>query len=421
MTKLASRGPRAAATSLALFIAFVAALLFPATGLAEEEALLAFSPAPVGFAKTTAGTESQGQMVDVHNVSSGVVAIDQVVVEGADSGDFKLMTGGGCGWLDPDQHCSFWVAFAPGSAGAKTATLALKLKEAPEQTAQLQGEAVPPQLAFTPGSLDFGIQRVNRAEGSGSVQLTNVGEAATQLNSIGISGPNSNNFWTGGDCWNGRWLQSGESCTVQVGFNPWDTVSYEAELQAYVNGATFDAALSGFGGRPIIEAANNPTEFGAVPVGSVGPVQEVSLGNSGNLTSSFFIAVIAGGSVGSFQLVDEDCTAAPLDPDTTCTVYVRFAPLTTGPKSARLALFGDDEGGAMVMLTGEGLPALPTPAVTSAAGPGTAASSAPPRSARAKHRRFGRNASLSARRAHCLTAPCRKAKVLRGRSVASGD
>jgi hypothetical protein len=416
MTKRAPRRPRAVATSLVLSIAGVAILAFPAVGLAAGGPLLDFSPASVGFAKTTVGAESPAQAVDVHNVGDATAAIDQVVVAGADSVDFKI-TGGNCGSLTPDQHCSLGVAFAPGSAGAKTATLAVKLKEAPEQTAQLEGEAVPAQLGFTPDAYDFGIQHVNRGESSAYLQLVNTGEAATQLNNMGVGGANPANFWVnGGDCSNGRWLQPGESCGTQVGFNPWDTVPYAAELQAHVNGATFSAALSGVGGRAALEPSSDPFDFGTVPVGSAGPVETIVLTNNGNMAGGFFIAVIAGGSVGSFQLIDEDCTGVPLDPGTTCTVRVRFAPQEIGPKAARLALFGDDDGGPMMMLRGKGVEPLP-----SAAAPGPAEPAGVTPDAPGRHRRFDRGAALSAGRARCRSVkPCRRSRALRPGTIVAG-
>ncbi|HEX5929714.1 MAG TPA: choice-of-anchor D domain-containing protein [Solirubrobacterales bacterium] len=393
---------------VALSISLLAAAL-PAGAHAAEEAALTFNPAPVAFAKTTAGSESQNLTVDIRNTGGAGVAVDQVVVEGVDSGDFKL-SGAGCGWLDPEQQCSAWVSFAPGSQGAKLASLVVKLKEAPEQAVALSGEAVPVQLAFVPTSHDFGIQRVNRGEGSATLQLFNVGEAAAQLGSVGIGGANPGNFWTnGGDCWGGRWLQPGESCNVQVGFNPWETVAYEAELQAQAHGTTFGAVLTGFGGRAQVEPASNPVEFAPVAVGSAGPVETIVLTNNGNLPGSFFIAVIAGGSVGSFQLIDESCSAAAVEPGATCTAQVRFAPQATGPKTARLALFGDDDP-TMVMLAGEGL--APPPVASAQALDAAALPAAP-----GQHRRFAHGKTLYAGQARCHAAKCRKA--LRARRVAA--
>jgi hypothetical protein len=404
---------RGVPTVLAAFL--LAAATLPAAARADEP-VLAFTPAPVEFAKTTAGAESPTQAVDVHNVSGAGIAVDQVVAEGANGSDFKL-SGGNCGWLDPDQHCSVWVSFAPGSAGAKTASLVVKVKEGPAESVALQGEAVPVKLAFEPDGYDFGIQRVNRGEGSATLQVRNAGEAAAQIGSVGIGGAGHDNFWTsGGDCWNGRLLQPGESCSVQVGFNPWDTVAYEAELQVSAHGTTFGAPLSGFGGRAMVEPASNPFDLGSAPVGSAGPVETIVLTNHGNLPGSFFIAVIAGGSVASFQLIDEDCTAAPVEPGATCTVQVRFVPQVEGTKTARLALFGDEDGGTMVMLSGEGIAA--SPAAAGPVAPAAAAASLAPPAARANPRRFARGRALYSGQARCHAAKCRKA--LQARAAVPG-
>jgi hypothetical protein len=343
---------------VALLLALFTLALLPAVAMAEgppPATELTFSPEPLDFGKTTVGTETTMVAVNVHNAGLVALPIDKVAIEGPDSGDFKS-NGSSCGWLEPGQDCTAWVAFMPGSTGAKAASLVVQPKEMPAATSPLSGTGVSPQLAFTPGSYDFGIQRVNRGEGSASLQLSNVGEAMTQISSIGIGGKDSSNFWTGNnDCWNGRQLQPGEACNVQVNFNPWDTVAYEAELQANVSGGVFSAQLTGFGGRAQVEPDSMPTELGAVTVRAFGPVKTVVFTNHGNLPGNFFIGIVAGGDSGSFQLIDESCSLAPLAPAATCLAHVRFAPQSSGPKLARLALFGDDDGGTMAVLSGEGV------------------------------------------------------------------
>ncbi len=417
MTKL---GPLA----LSLVLSILAA--FPAAGFGDEGAptgpVLSFSPAPVSFAKTTAGAESTTEAVDVYNAGEAAVSVDKVTVEGGDSGDFKL-TGSNCGWLDPGQHCTAWVVFAPGSPGAKSTTLGLQLKEAPEQTVPLSGEAVPVQLSFSPGSYDFGIRRTNDSASTG-FQLTNGGEAAAQVGSVGTGGRDSGSFWIGNnDCWGGRWLQPGESCNLQVYFNPWDATPYEAELQAYAYGVSFTADLAGTGGRPQLEPDSNPVDFGQVTVGKSGPVQTIVLTNEGNLAGGYFIAVIAGGSVGSFELIDETCTGDAIAPGGTCVVRVRFKPQDLGEKVARLALFGDSDGGTMVMLAGEGVSGSTAGQPQSAAGAAASAANVakPPVPSRGKRRRFGRGAALFAGQARCPAAkPCRRTRGLLGRTAVNG-
>lgn len=242
-----------------------------------------------------------------------------------------------------------------------------------------------PQLVFEPGSYDFGLQQVNSNAGQATIQLRNDGEAAAQVQSLDIDGPNA--FWIDGgatDCY-ARTLQPGESCSVRVYFNPYEAVPFTAQLRAGSDGGTtFSANLSGEGGRAHLGAPVDPTNFGSVAVGSDGVTKTIDITNSGNFTGGSFIAVIAGGAVGSFQLLDENCTGIPLSPGATCNVVVNFQPLSSGAKTARLGLFGDSEGGAQITLTGVGVDPEVTPAVGS---PGASAAPQMSSRGRTKHRR----------------------------------
>ena len=411
MTKLARRGHEAAASLLVPSLALLALSLLllgfaflPASGFAAPppgaEAEIAISP--VGFPKTTAGAESAAQQVDVHNDGDAGTWVEKTMIDGPDGASFKVVNSD-CGTLEPGAHCSIWIAFMPGEAGEREATLNLHMGDGSDAALPLTGTAVPVQLAFTPGFHDFGLAQVNQGDSSTGFQLTNTGEAPAQLGGVGIGGEYEF-FWTSSkDCQNGRWLQPGESCFLEVHFNPRDTVAYTAQVQAYAYGQTFSAALSGEGGRPVVEAAANPFEFGAAPVGTVGAPQALVVTNSGNLPGGFFIAIVAGGDVGSFQLLDESCTEEPLAPGASCVAHIRFAPQRTGSLNARLALFGESEGGTMVKLHGEGLPPLPVapaPGLATTFGSGSVAAGPQDQSApasprrRGRHRRFARGTTI---------------------------
>jgi len=351
---------------LACAAALLVAAAFPALGHAEEGGgppgeppQLSFPQEPLDLGKTTVGTESTTVVVTVHNSGSAGVSIEKVTLEGGDSGDFKF-NGSDCGWLEPGQDCSANVTFAPGSLGTKQTYLAVMPKEFPVVTTSISALAVPAQIAFNPGSYDFGIQRTNEST-STQFQLTNTGEAFIQVGSIGIGGPNSGNFWTeNSECWNGRRLDPGESCNLRVYFNAWNPVGYEAELQAYANGASTAAPLTGTGGQARLEPEANPISLGDASVGGAGDVRTINLANNGNIPGGYFIGVIAGGDAGSFELLDESCTGRMLAPGDTCVAHVRLTPLSAGAKVARLAFFGDGEGGTMVQIEGNGVAAAVT-------------------------------------------------------------
>lgn len=218
--------------------------------------------------------------------------------------------------------------------------------------------AEPPQLVIEPGSYDFGLQPVYSGSQT-NFQLRNEGNEAIQLESVEIGGPGSGAFWVGNCA--GGWLQPDESCFAQVSFNPQYRAEFEAELRVSVAGQQFSAGLSGEGGQAILAAASNPTDFGTAAVESAGVTREIEVSNLGNMPGGAFIAVVSGGAVGSFQLLDENCTGVPLAPAATCTVQVRFRPLSEGAKKATFSLFGDREP-AQVILTGMGSAPEPEPA-----------------------------------------------------------
>jgi hypothetical protein len=270
------------------------------------------------------------------------------------------------------------------------------------------GEEPPlPQIAFEPGSYDFGLHEANRETSQTNIQLRNVGSVPAPIYSLQIVGSGSGAFWTGNtDCFNHA-LEPNQTCSIQVSFNPNDVAPFSAQLRAESEGGiSFTAELSGEGGRPELTAAANPTNFGSVAVGSGGVTKTIDVTNEGNMPGGAFIAVISGGAVGSFHLLDENCTGIPLSPEATCNLQVNFDPISTGAKTARLFLAGDGEGGAQISLTGVGLE--PTSqsggASPSQAGTGALQSQSQPkphrkRRNRGQRRYVGSNVAVVARRA----------------------
>jgi len=270
--------------------------------------------------------------------------------------------------------------------------------------APAEGEEPPlPQIAFEPGGYDFGLHEVNRENSQTSFQLRNVGSVSAPIYSLQVVGSGSSAFWTGNtDCFNHS-LEPGETCSVQVSFNPYDVEPFSAQLRAQSDaGTSFTADLSGEGGRPELTAETNPTNFGSLPVGSGGVTKTINVTNEGNMPGGAFIAIISGGAVGSFHLLDENCTGTPLSPAATCNLQVSFDPISTGAKTARLFLVGDGEGGAQISLTGVGLEPTSQPGWASAPQAGSAAPQSKPRRKRrnrGQRRYVAPNIAVSARRA----------------------
>jgi hypothetical protein len=284
------------------------------------------------------------------------------------------------------------AGFATVAALAPVAALA-----APEEP---PAEPQPPQLVFEPGSYDFGLQQVHSGEQT-TLQLRNIGAEGALVN-LDAVGPGTGSIWIGNSNCYGTRLEPGQSCYVQMNFSPQEMTEYAVQVRAGVGSYTFTAGVTGTGGRAIFEPASNPTDFGVAAVGSAGNTREIRLSNAGNMPGGVFIAVIAGGAVGSFQLLDENCTGHPLAPAATCTLQVRFGPLSEGVKTATLGLFGEQEGGTEVVLTGVGIsPAADSPSPAGSSPPPAAPAVLPKRKSpkhRPQIRRRHRRANLDVSR-----------------------
>ncbi len=236
--------------------------------------------------------------------------------------------------------------------------------------------AEPPQLAIEPSSYDFGLQPLNWGSREAWFQLRNVGTETLHVGSPEIAGPGQEAFWADYSPCYGSYLGPGESCSVRVYFGPHDAVEYIARFKVNVDAYSFTADLAGTGGRASFAPSSNSTDFGVAKVGAAGTTREIAIANTGNMPGGVFIAVIAGGAIGSFQILDEDCTGVELAPRATCTLQVRFQPQSEGVKKAMLGLFGESEGPTPIVLTGVG--SAPDPASPAIAGSGGATAGAAP-------------------------------------------
>jgi hypothetical protein len=259
-----------------------------------------------------------------------------------------------------------------------------------------------PQLTLEPGSYDFGLLEANRSNSEATFQLRNTGSVSAPVYSLEVTGSGSWAFSTGNTNCFLHPLEPSETCSIQVSFHPQDTASFSAQLRAVSEGGVSTTAdLSGEGGRSLLAAASDPTNFGSVSIGSSGVTRTIDITNKGNLPGGAFIAVIAGGAVGSFHLLDENCTGVLLSPGAICNLQVNFNPVGTGAKTAHLLLVGDGDGGTQITLSGVGLPpSQRSAALSQVNAPAPPAHSQQPRR---KHRKHGQRrrvkTAVAARRA----------------------
>jgi Abnormal spindle-like microcephaly-assoc'd, ASPM-SPD-2-Hydin len=105
-------------------------------------------------------------------------------------------------------------------------------------------------VSLNPTSLSFGNQQVNTTSAVRAVTLTNSGNAALTINSVGLNGSNSGDFRQQNTCpSSSSTLAAGASCTISVTFTPSAESSRSASLTITDNasGSPQSVALSGTG------------------------------------------------------------------------------------------------------------------------------------------------------------------------------
>jgi virginiamycin B lyase len=150
----------------------------------------------------------------------------------------------------------------------------------------------------------------------------------------------------------------------------WANASGDAIGRANLDGSgvnqSFVAASEPFAiavdGGPAGTATPSPTSlsFASQPVGTFGPLEAVTVTNTGHGVLQFDGGQVTGAAPNDFLIAADTCSGASLPIGGACTISVRFGPGAIGARSATLALTGDDAAGPLqIPLSGAGDP-LPT-------------------------------------------------------------
>ena len=224
-------------------------------------------------------------------------------------------------------------------------------------------------IALSPSGLTFAPQLVNTTSAPQTITLDN-GDAPLTITSITISGNDAGDFAQTSDC--GTAQPAGGKCTISVTFTPAASGIRTASISIVDSapGSPHVVNLSGTGNPTgILTLSPTSLAFGGENVGSTSSAQSIQVTNTGNaaLTISSIVAS------GDYSETD-NCTKAPLQPTTNCTIQVTFKPSASGSSTGALTITDDAPGSPHeVLLTGNGVLAdfsiaTSAPSATTAAG-----------------------------------------------------
>lgn len=217
---------------------------FEATGIAA----LTIYPNPLNFGERAIGTTSLPKLVTVTYTSNTTdlilgtlvvtgVDIDQFIISDDQCSGFTLLAG--------TSTCTFNVAFAPTTLGAKTATVTIYKPDAVTVVGvlNLTGTGTQPIVGLSTTSLTFPLTFVNTTSLSKLVKITNIGTGTLVLGQLLTNG---DFILHTNKCSYAR-LPALGSCTFKVAFSPFSPGTHNGEviIKSNANPPTAKVILTG--------------------------------------------------------------------------------------------------------------------------------------------------------------------------------
>ena len=312
------------------------------TGTALAAAAITLTPASVDFGTLVVGSTSAAQSVSISNPGGVAATLETPTV----SGDFQ-MTANTCGpTLGPGVGCTVSIVFAPTGRGARSGVLNV-LDSVGYQQAQLTGVGVtPPSDSLSVQSLSFAPILEGTSSAPQSVTLANAGDEPLTLVAAKIaSGP----FSVTSGC--GAVLNGHSSCTMQVVFSPTAAGEFTGSLVVSDALRSQSIALTGTAySPPAVGLPASAVVFPVTAIGQTSAAQTVTVTNAGGGQLTLATVVASG----EFSETD-NCVGVTLNGTATCSVQVKFSPLSAGALQGALTVTGSAAGQqATVALSGTG-------------------------------------------------------------------
>jgi len=212
-------------------------------------------------------------------------------------------------------------------------------------------------LVADKNTVNLGHANVGTAGAVSTLNVTNVATTATTISSVTLGGANANQFTiAGGGCTAGAVVQSDARCTVQVRLNPTTAGVKNATLTITPSaGPALVVQLTGIGdpaAQPAISVTPGVLSYGTVTAPASSSLS-TTIRNTGTANLNIGALTIAGTAAADYTVTSAPC--APIAPNATCLVTVRFKPSATGARTATLSIAHNAVGSpTQVSLTGTG-------------------------------------------------------------------
>jgi len=209
-----------------------------------------------------------------------------------------------------------------------------------------------PKVAFVPASLSFGERLLNTSSTSQIVTMSNVGVAALDISSVGLTGAGAGDYFLLNGC--GTTLAAAANCSMEVGFRPIAQGTQPAAISIVDNAANSPQTIALNGTGTALSISAGSLSFGSVTVGSSSS-QTLKLSNVGRKALSIEGLAIIGTNQSNYSQSNNCGTSIPAQ--SSCAIHVTFTPVRKGALNATLGFTTNGSGknaATAIPLTGAG-------------------------------------------------------------------
>ena len=306
---------------------------------------VSIAPSLIQFSIRPVGSVSPPNTSLLRNMGSAPLTVSNITV----TGDFSVDNNCGAS-VAAASTCTFTVSFTPTQPGPRFGSIMVEDDGAGSpHFINLVGSGATAIADLTPANLTFPSLQINQTSPAQTATLTNNGNATLVINSIAATGDYAQTNTCPGS------LGIGSSCQFQITFTPTAGGARNGLLSITDNapGSPHTVALSGSGYVTTATVTPPSLTYGNQTVGTTSAAQSVVVTNTGANP----IAVSAVTPTGDFAETD-NCTAAPVPVEGSCTINVTFSPTAGASRIGTLTISDNAQGNPhIVTLSGTGMAA----------------------------------------------------------------
>lgn len=304
---------------------------------------ITLSPESLSFGDQPVGTISSVQTIVVTNTGNAPLGVSRTAV----TGDFSVSDNCVGAAIAVNASCTLQVQFLPGAQGARTGVLTVYANVSGGQaTAAVSGNGtVAGSIVLTPVALTFPTTTINATSAAQNITVSNLGSVPVTLQTPSITGDFRISANTCGSS-----LGASTGCTVSITFSPTSGGVRSGALTMAGSTGTETASLTGTATTPATDAISPASlAFAVQQLGTISTTQQVVLTNVGDVPLTLIAAQISSG-----DFIAVNGCGNSLNPHSTCSINVAYAPKSLGVGSGSLVV-SDQYRSQTVSLSGTGV------------------------------------------------------------------